>query len=278
MIHGKKHLPREDKATQKLARIDNFNDVTDKPTEEKNEMSEIESTMKDCHINMEENLFYKVIKNDDGKVLDCVALQSIKAGTTILKEKPQFVPKMYTKWDNAVMIEMLEIDPDYLSSLLNSYFSMSISFQEEFRNLKNKYLDPNSLVHDHHKSSYSYWKRSCEEEKGSSLAKKFNVGSDFILEIICIFVSNCQRTIENAVLSINASKFKHSCGTNAELVYENGDMKIKTTSKIEIGEQISINHNHGMAMKILKDRQEFLFNFYCIICNCQLCYNDVFHL
>ena len=56
LIHGKKHLPREDETEQKLARIDNFNDVTDKPTEEKNEMSEIESAMKDCRINMEENL------------------------------------------------------------------------------------------------------------------------------------------------------------------------------------------------------------------------------
>ena len=89
LIHGKKHLPREDETVQKLARIDNFNDVADKSTEEKNEMSEIESTMKDCHINMEENLFYKVIKNDDGKFLDCVALQGIKAGTIILEEKPQ---------------------------------------------------------------------------------------------------------------------------------------------------------------------------------------------
>ena len=284
-------MPREDETEQKLATIDNLNDVTDKPTEEKNEMSEIESTMKDCHINMEENLFYKVIKNDDGKFLDCVALKGIKAGTIILKEKPQFVPKMYTKWDNAVMIEMLEIDPDYLSSLLNSYFSMSKSCQEEFWNLKNQYLNPNSLYDHHvpddpkkyeyldpnilynHKRNYLYWKRSCLEEKGRSLAKKFNVSSDFILEIICIFVSNFQRTNENAVLSINASKFNHSCGgANAELFdTEDGDIEITTTSKVEIGEQISIHYNHGIAMKNLKDRQEFLLNFFYIICNCQLC-------
>ena len=71
-------MPREDEATQKLARIDNFNDVTDKATEEKIEMSELESAMKDCNIKMEENLFYKVIKNEDGKILGVITARPEK--------------------------------------------------------------------------------------------------------------------------------------------------------------------------------------------------------
>ena len=275
MIHEKNHLPKEDESEQKPARIDNSNDVTDKPTEEKNEMSEIESSMKDCNINMaDENLFYNVIKDDDGKFLGCHALQNIKAGTIILKEKPQFVPKIFTKWDAGLKLEFTDdnLAPDYLSILLNSYFSLSKSCQEDFLNLKNKYLDPNSLL-DHHKKNYLYWKRSAEEAKSSSSwAKKFNVGSEFVLEIISIFVSNFQRTDEIAVFSINASKFNHSCGTNAELFYTaEGDIEIKTTSKIEIGEEISIIYSYGLTMKNWQERREFLLLYYNFICNCHLC-------
>ena len=50
-----------------------------------------------------------------------------------------------------------------------------------------------------------------------------------------------------------------------------GDIEIKTTSKIEIGEQISIIYSNGIAMKNWQERQEFLYQFYCFICNCHLC-------
>ena len=45
----------------------------------------------------------------------------------------------------------------------------------------------------------------------------------------------------------------------------------KTTSKIEIGEQISIIYSYGAAMKNLKERRAFLFQYYCFICKCRLC-------
>ena len=121
----------------------NVQNVTEKPSDEKNEMSEIESAMKDCRINtVEENIFYKVIKNDNRKSLGCVALQNIKAGTIILKEKPQCVPKIFTKWDPSLMLDFTQdnITPDYLFSLLNSYFSMSKSCREDFMNLKNQII------------------------------------------------------------------------------------------------------------------------------------------
>ena len=243
-------------------------------------MTEIESSMKDCHINMEEekNPFYKVIKNDHGKFgyFGCLALQDIKAGTIILKEKPQCVPKIFTKWDPGSILEFTQesIVPDYLSNLLNSYFSMSKSCQEDFMSLMNKYLDPNSLP-DHHKKNYLYWKKSSEEASESSWAKKFNIGSDFILEVICIFISNFQRTEENPVLSINASKFNHSCGTNAELFHtEKGDIEIRTTSKIFLGEQITITKGYGSAMKKWQERQNYLYQLYCFTCNCHLCQTE----
>ena len=260
--------------------------LTDNSSEEKNV---IESSMEDCHINMaEKNLFYKVIKNEDGKFLGCIALQDIKPGTIILQEKPQCVPKIFTSWDPTLKLEFTQqsIDPDYIIILLKAYFSMSKSCMDDFMNLKNHYSDPNSL-RDHHKQNYLYWKKFSEEVKDSSLAKKMIVsdvngrrrsfasfGSGFIFDVICIFVSNIQRTDDKAVLSINASKFNHSCGTNAEFsTSDEGDVEIKTTSKIKSGEEITFTYRIK-AMQTWQERQDFLYQFYCINCNCHLCHTE----
>ena len=92
--------------------------------------------------------------------------------------------------------------------------------------------------------------------------------------MICIFVSNIQRTDDKAVLSINASKFNHSCGTNAEFsTSDEGDVEIKTTSKIKSGEEITFTYRIK-AMQTWQERQDFLYQFYCINCNCHLCHTE----
>merc|ERR1712141_875174 len=120
-------------------------------------LSEIELAMEHCQIKS----LYKVIEIK-GKGKGYIALQDIEIGTLILKEKPQCIPKI-SIMDVSRGLHSYE---DHLCSLMDSFFSMSKNFQEEYLTLYNKYLDPNSLS-DSCKREYSLWKRFAElhEEK-----------------------------------------------------------------------------------------------------------------
>ena len=82
----------------------------------------------------------------DGKGLGWIALQDIKAGTLIYKEKLQFVPKKNP-----------ENDEVYLLDLMNSFYAMSENDQKEFLERDNPYLDLNSLP-DEKKKCYFFGK------------------------------------------------------------------------------------------------------------------------
>ena len=185
-----------------------------------------------------------------------MALEDIEIGTLILKEKPQFINSAY------VFGRLLSVE-DHLSSIMDSFFSMNENDQKEFLKLSNKYLDPNSLKRE--------WKRfaQVQEEKGISNAQ-FHVDRNFVLKIICIFFSNsCTNRHGHARVGINFSRFNHSCSSNAENTNnDDGDMIIRATFKIKVGEEIAINVDPvGSGMKNKKARHDELG----FICLCELC-------
>ena len=94
-----------------------------------------------------ENLFK--IDKIDGKGLGWIALQDIKSGTLIYKEKPQFSPHEHD---------------DMLSHFV-VFQKMSQNDQEEFLNLPNAFSDPNSL-NDEMKKCYFDWKNKASDGSG----------------------------------------------------------------------------------------------------------------
>ena len=195
--------------------------------EYRNALSEIESAMKNCHMEekMEEDL-YKVVPIE-GKGLGCVALKDIKKGTLIVKEKASIIVKNTN--DKLVMGRQI----------LDSFFSMTKDDQEEFLKL-------------------NYPTLSNEEKKnGRIITKEFvqaNPGADQekLIDIVAIFSANmwgfpCKRdqqgwtdrtqqvtpeevltVMDRSAVFLKASKFNHSCAANAKNIPMDDDSGMKS--------------------------------------------------
>ena len=121
---------------------------------------------------------YKIDKID-GKGLGWIALQDIKSGTLIFKEKPQFLRKDFGRRrpDNTT---------DYLMDF-SGFRKMSINDQDEFLNLSNAFSDPNS-INEEMKKRYFYWKNKAEAECDTNFSPKIDV--DLMLKIRGIYIGN----------------------------------------------------------------------------------------
>ena len=157
-----------------------------------------------------------------GKGLGCKALQDIKMGTLILKEKPQCVGQK-------------EYDFSYacFESQINSFNSMSQQNKEEFLKLSNKYRNPKSIP-TALKNSYSAFKKFV----GKYMAKHPKADKNSILDIICIYSTNIWINGHGNSVKMKASRFNHSCRSNAETMPCSDDvdeLEIRAVSNIKIG-------------------------------------------
>ena len=107
---------------------------------------------------------YKVDKIK-GKGLGWIALQDIKAGTLIDKEKPQFVPK----------------EPFELRNMMEAFNAMSKDDQQEFLELSNAFLDLDSLPVERKKRYFD-----CK----NFVESQHDFESDLLLKIIHIYMTN----------------------------------------------------------------------------------------
>ena len=88
----------------------------------------------------------------DGKGLGWIALQDIKSGILIYKEKPQFIRQDFGRSFGKHWTELM-ID-------LAGFRKMSKIDQDEFLNLTNAFSDPDSIKNEGMKKLYSYWKNT----------------------------------------------------------------------------------------------------------------------
>ena len=197
---------------------------------------------------------YKIDKID-GKGMGWIALQDIKSGTLICKEKPQFVPGNSDS-----------------ESLMNAFFAMSEEDQKKFLELSNAYLDPNSL-NDEVKKHYFGWKNNTERQN------QFD-DSNLLLKIICICQTNRFNTTQSLVgdgigeVHIKISRINHSCCSNSDyFTNDEGEMEIRATSKILEGQEITINYVETNSLEKLKERQQE-FQIKGFVCSCDLCQNE----
>ena len=217
--------------------------------------------------------------------MGCIALEDIEIGTLILKEKFQCIPKIKL-FDVSRGLHSYD---DFLSSLMDSFFSMNINVQEEYLTLYNKYLNPDSLS-DNCKMDYFYWKKFAQhqEKRGISNAR-FHIDRHFILKIICIFHTNGFNIsnekgegigVSHQSVGIKTSRFNHSCSSNSEYRSDIctselcGEIQIRATIKIKKGEEICLNYFPFMGMKNKKERQAHLQNEWDFICSCERCQDE----
>ena len=126
----------------------------------------------------------------EGKGVGWVALQDIKIGTLILKEKCQLEPKIQND----------------LWSLIESFFFMTKFDQEDFLRLSNPFKDLPDLIKTR-KEGYGNWMAFANHYS----IQKPEVDRELVLKIICIFESN--KFIDS--VAIKSSRINHSCRSNA---------------------------------------------------------------
>ena len=210
----------------------NFLSVVSKLENEKSLFGQISSSsipdffgfiksFKRIELKREMDNLYEVVEIP-GKGLGCKALQDIKMGTLILKEKPQCVGQK-------------EYDFSYASfeSQINSFNSMSQQNKEEFLKLSNKYRNPKSIP-TALKNSYSAFKKFV----GKYMAKHPKADKNSILDIICIYSTNIWINGHGNSVKMKASRFNHSCRSNAETMpcsVDVDELEIRAVSNIKIG-------------------------------------------
>ena len=218
---------------------------------------------------------YKIDKID-GKGLGWIALQDIKCGTLICKEKFQFIVAN-------------EPGSDMSKNMLyefGSFKSMSKYDQKGFLKLNNAFSDPKSL-NDEMKKTYFDWKKVAESLAQSGwrqlLGWIFNV--NLMLKIRGIFKTNFNENFEALdAICIKISRINHSCGPNAEyfLNRDSGEVEIRATSKILKGQEITISYFPSWKMETgafimmekSDERQKFLSKEKGFLCSCELCLDE----
>ena len=203
-----------------------------------------------------ENL-YEVVRIE-GKGLGCRALQDIKTGTLILREKFQCVahsPEQIAEASNyenrGRMTVKLE---EYTESLIDAYLSMSKQDQKEFLKLDNMFRDLNSPCYDAKPVDGDYESflfgtpfgrllRYDDLLKTSDILQKKGIGNkedrNLALEIYGIYETNSF----SAGLAIKNSRFNHSCVANASSQYVKNrtHSEIRANSDIKAGEEVKLN-------------------------------------
>ena len=198
---------------------------------------------------------YDIAKISEGKGLGCVALNDIKKGTLILREKPQCFVNQTHFSDGGIST---------IQGLMKSYNKMNKDDQDEYLKLYNKFKDSKFLSYDERKLLEE--QRECLQEVFCMNPEQINI----FQEIYGIYTTNAF----DMGIGLKSSRFNHSCVSNAQVYwnekYETRD--IRAVSKIKAGEEITIRYGSShIEMKNLLTRQEYLSMLWKFDCNCPLC-------
>ena len=198
---------------------------------------------------------YHVVKIDEEKGLGCVALNDIKKGTSILREKPQcFVSE--TDLSDGGLIKV--------QGLIKAYNGMNKDDQEEYLKLHNKFKDLYFLSNEDRKHLED--QRKCLQEFLFMSPDQI----DRFQEIYGIYNSNASEI----GLGLKSSRFNHSCVSNAETYWnEKCELwEIRAISKIKADEEITVRYaSSHIEMKNLKIRKDYLSMHWKFNCDCPLC-------
>ena len=200
---------------------------------------------------------YEVVRIQ-GKGLGCRALQDIKTGTLILREKFQCVahsPEQIAEASNYENRGRMKINlKEYTESLIDAYLSMSKQDQKEFLKLDNMFRDPKSPCYDAKPVDGDYESflfgtplgrlyMYDNHLKTSDILQKKGIGNkedrNLALEIYGIYTTNSF----GPGLAIKNSRFNHSCVSNAgnQYVKNRTHQEIRATSDIKAGEEVKLN-------------------------------------
>ena len=201
--------------------------------------------------------FYKVDRID-GKNFGCIASKDIEKGTLILKEKPQCSAGEYVHGPTTFYGKK--------KSVWTSYINMSQIDKVGYNKLYNRF-ENFDVLKNHEKEMIMDWKVTLHQRKIEEHL------IDIMIKVFGIYITN--NFIQG--VGIQASRFNHSCVSNAEEIWNEKDCarEIRAVTDIKIGNEITINYAYPtISMKNFKTRQNYLLSAWNFQCNCELCNYD----
>ena len=216
-------------------------------------------------------VLYKVVKIE-GKGRGCIALVNIKKETLILQEKPQCVVPTYGKNPDSGSIIY------HVTDVIEAFGRMTKIEKKEYLKLYNNYTNsvPNEWTLSYNIFLQSQMKNNQMENNKTGFVEEFILEHSYqeYCKVIGIYFTNFFGS--GSGLGIQASRFNHSCCSNADAFWnhENSTREIRAMSNIKKGEEIFINY-FGDCMGDLKSRQLILSSKYGFKCNCECCQSEI---
>jgi len=209
------------------------------------------------------------VRESEGKKLGCFALQDIKKGSIIIKEKPQIVDKGHTdiKICGAIDLILTDITPSFVHGLNEAFNNMAKTDQEEYMKLYDKFDNISSLPQI----------LQSDMERRNELITKVTK-SDQMAKIVKIYETNSF----SSGVGIKISRFNHSCKPNATatIVYDDnhsgdGTPVIVANSNIKAGEEITVCYGvpgiSSMGLRKRKTRLGEMWKTHFFVCSCNFC-------
>jgi len=216
------------------------------------------------------------VRESEGKKLGCFALQDIKKGSIIIKEKPQIVDKGHTdiKICGAIDLILTDITPSFVHGLNEAFNNMAKTDQEEYMKLYDKFDNISSLPPI----------LQTLVERWNQLITEITKSDEKLAKIVRIYVTNA---FSDGVY-IKRSRFNHSCKPNAYQcrTYDGTHINDRTSlivaiSNIKAGEEITISYRMGKyliewvnGLRKKKERQKELLKGFHFVCSCNLCQEE----
>ena len=194
----------------------------------------------------------------EGKGLGLVALQDIKIGTFIVREK-HVISMDAIGIRASTGLQTTYITPEFFDKLLKSYSQMSKSDREEYLKLHTRHPQDDKSTIGMGASSFFQW--------FPYLKKYYDV--EIVKKILNVYLSNVmQCTWRNsrpiAKIFLKLSRSNHSCQPNASITWTETEeiIGLIATSNIKAGSEITRSYNWPqLSMKNLKLRQEFILSY-----------------
>ena len=191
------------------------------------------------------------IRQIQGKGLGIIAVQDISKGTLILKETPQMSHIDALTPNLQGSHEALKI---WIKKVISLFNEMNLADQREYMKL-----------HSHFENENSFGLIS--EFLGLIYTMVYDgKKADEILKIIGIFIAN---NYENS-LSIQISRFNHSCNPNALHSEFN---EVWAVCNIKAGQEITTSYKEDglFGLRTTQNRQEILLQTWGFTCKCEFC-------
>jgi len=245
------------------------------------------------------------IKEIEGKGLGWVATKNIKRGTVIFTEKPQLALNCCSEKQMESGNREIEFSHDLIEKVMLAFDQMSVSDQEEYLMLYNKFENLESLppqtrqteLHIHTTLPTISLELSREnrlevrkmqfhellifsDPDFRNPALNFDFGDhlrlmrqnkDKVEKMFKIYNIYETNTYSTSGVYLKISRINHSCRANA--VFSKGE--VRTVHKIKAGQEINLNYSMETLLTMKRqERQKHLLKKMSFVCSCDFCQND----